>query len=163
MEGRQSLGASCSTISRSLNNQSVKLCVCPLPDQCISQGSSFTASNTHWKLLVLLWSLLNNNCLLCSKICCCMDALPTTALHSIMQIVQQLSTRTLDRGSSALQKSKDALSDGSWRSEQFVLQNLLYSVSPNQTTSQGKLSFEKSVLLSCVRDFSFSKLELENQ
>lgn len=69
-------------------------------------GILLTPSNIHWKFLVLLWSLLNNSCLLCSIICCCMDTLPTTALHSIVQMVQQLSTGTLDDGSSVLQKSR---------------------------------------------------------
>lgn len=88
------------------------------------------------RLLVLLWSLLKKDCLLSSKTCCCMDTLPTTALHSVVQGVQQLSMGTLDNGSLVLQKSKDKLSESSWGFEPFVWQNLLYSVSPNQMTNQ---------------------------
>lgn len=58
-------------------------------------------------------------------------------------------------------KSKGRLSETSWDFEQLVWQKLLYSVSPNQKTSQQKLLVMLLVMLCYVGEFSVSKLKLE--
>lgn len=115
------------------------------------------ALNRHWRFLELLWPLLFKDCLLGTKICCCMDTLPTTTLH-LCKWPQQLSRRAMDNDSLVVNKKcKGRLSETSWDFEQLVWQQLLYSVSLNQMTSQWKFS----VLLCYVGEFSISKLKLE--